>query len=291
MEYLDNTVKSAEEVGRYTSLPTLGVVPAFGNHSGYRYYYSYGSDKNVGKNKKKQKKEEHEKPENIELIAHLSPESAFSENYRSLRTALLLSGPQSNLKTIMVTSPLPGEGKSTTISNLAISFTQMGKKVLIIDADLRKPKQHQIFKMKNHEGLTSYLAMDLPLEKLIKSAIAPSLYLINSGPIPPNPAELLGSDKMARLLSSLKNQFDFILIDTPPILTVTDAQIVGKLVDGLVLVVRAEKTPRNALVQTRELIDLFKLRTFGVVINGLNIDSHDYYSRHYYHHYYKEYRG
>jgi len=145
--------------------------------------------------------------------------------------------------------------------------------------------------MKNHKGLTSYLALDLPLEELIRSTIVPSLYLINSGPIPPNPAELLGSDKMARLLSSLKNQFDFILIDTPPILTVTDAQIVGKLVDGLVLVVQAGKTPRDALVQTRELIDLLKLRTFGVVVNGLNLDSHGYYSRHYYHHYYKEYRG
>lgn len=290
MEYLDNTVKSAEEVGRYTGLPTLGVVPAFGEDANQGYgYYAYGRKKGEGQSQ--EKKEGGEKFQNIELIVHFAPESAFSENYRSLRTALLLSSPQSSLKTIMVTSPLPEEGKSATISNLAVSLAQTGKKTLLIDADLRRPKQHQIFKMKNHEGLTSYLALDLTLEKLIKPTIVPSLYLINSGPIPPNPAELLGSDKMARLLSFLKNQFDFILIDTPPILTVTDAQIVGKLVDGLVLVVQAGKTPRDALVQTRELIDLLKLRTFGVVVNGLNLDSHGYYYRHYYRRYYREYRG
>ena len=289
MEYLDNTVKSAEEVGRYTGLPTLGVVPVFGKDSsqGYGYYYTHGQKKSEDKDKGRGKKAGSEKPQNIELIVHFAPESAFAETYRSLRTALLLSSPQSSLKAVMVTSPLPEEGKSATISNLAVSLSQTGKKILLIDADLRRPKQHQIFKMKNHEGLTSYLALDLPLEKLIKPTIVPSLYLINSGPIPPNPAELLGSDKMAKLLSLLRNQFDFILIDTPPILTVTDAQIVGKLVDGLVLVVHTGKTPCDALVRTRELIDLLKLRTFGVVVNALNLDSHGYYYRHYY----KEYRG
>jgi len=290
MEYLDNTVKSAEEVGRYTGLPTLGVVPVFADDANQGYgYYAYRREKSQDRDQGGKKGGQ--KSQDIELIVHFAPDSTFAENYRSLRTALLLSSPQSSLKAIMVTSPLPEEGKSVTISNLAVSLAQTGKKTLLIDADLRRPKQHQIFKMKNHKGLTSYLALDLPLEELIRSTIVPSLYLINSGPIPPNPAELLGSDKMARLLSSLKNQFDFILIDTPPILTVTDAQIVGKLVDGLVLVVQAGKTPRDALVQTRELIDLLKLRTFGVVVNGLNLDSHGYYSRHYYHHYYKEHRG
>ncbi|MDD8020664.1 MAG: polysaccharide biosynthesis tyrosine autokinase [Acidobacteriota bacterium] len=287
MDYLDNSIKSVEEVSRYAGLPTLGVVPVFSHDSrGYGYYYTH---KQKGSDEEK-KKEESDKPQNIELIVHFAPESAFAENYRSLRTALLLSSPQSNLKTVMVTSPLPEEGKSATISNLAVSLAQTGKKVLLIDADLRRPKLYKIFKIKNHDGLTSYLALDLPLEKLIKPTIVPSLYLINSGPIPPNPAELLGSDKMSKLLASLKDQFDFVLIDTPPVLAVTDAQVLGKLVDGLVLIVQAEKTPREALVQTRELIDLLKLRTFGVVINALNLDSHSYYYRHYYRHYYKEYR-
>ncbi|MBP6909786.1 MAG: polysaccharide biosynthesis tyrosine autokinase [Candidatus Saccharicenans sp.] len=291
MEYLDNTVKSAEEVGRYTGLPTLGVVPVFGDDSNraYGYYYSYGQKKDEEKGKGK--KEDSGKPKNIELIVHFAPESAFAENYRSLRTALLLSSPQGSLKTIVVTSPLPEEGKSATISNLAVSLAQTGKKVLLIDADLRRPKQHQIFKIKNHEGLTSYLALDLAVQKLIKPTVVPLLYLINSGPIPPNPAELLGSDRMSKLLALLKDQFDFVLIDTPPILTVTDAQILGKLVDGLVLVVQAGKTPREALVQTRELINLLKLRTLGVVVNSVNLENHGYYGRHYYRHYYKESRG
>lgn len=295
MEYLDNSVKSVEDVERYSGLPTLGVVPAFGeNARAYAYYYAYRSGEDGRKGKlaeRKEGKKEETEPKSIELITHFAPESVFAENYRSLRTALLLSGPQSNLRSMIVTSALPTEGKTTTISNLAVSLAQMGKKVLLIDADLRRPKQHRIFNMKNHDGLTNYLAMDLELEKLIKPTIVPSLYLINSGPIPPNPAELLSSEKMSELLKKVREQFDFVLIDTPPLLAVTDAQILAKMVDGLVLVVRAEKTPREALMQTRELIDLLKLKTFGVVINHLSLDGQGYYYRRYYRNYYKEYRG
>jgi len=295
VEYLDNSVKSVEDVERYSGLPTLGVVPAFSEDSVLSgYYYAYRSGDEEGKKKKSEKKMEaragHE-PRSIELIAHFAPESAFAESYRSLRTALLLSGPQERLRVLMVTSPLPDEGKSATISNLAVSLAQMEKRVVLIDADLRKPKQHKIFNQKNHDGLTNYLAMGLEAERLIKTTLVPSLYFINSGPIPPNPAELLSSEKMKALLEKLKGQFDFILVDTPPILSVTDAQIVGRMVDGLVLVVQAEKTPREALRQARDTIDLLKLKTFGVVVNSLNLDSRGYYYRHYYRHYQKEYRG
>jgi capsular exopolysaccharide synthesis family protein len=295
VEYLDNSVKSVEDVERYSGLPTLGVVPAFGENSGaYGYYYAYQSGEYGHKKKeleKKSEKEAEEKPRSIELITHFAPESAFAESYRSLRTALLLSSPQSNLRAIIVTSPLPSEGKSVTISNLAVSLAQMGKKVLLVDADLRRPKQHRIFNLKNHDGLTNYLALDLDPEKLVKTTIVPSLQLINSGPIPPNPAELLSSDKMAGLLEKLREGFDFILIDTPPILTVTDAQIVGKMADGLVLVIQAERTPREALSQAREILDMLRLKTLGVVINYLSLDTRGYYYRHYYRRYYKEYRG
>lgn len=294
MEYLDNSVKSVEDVERYSGLPTLGVVPAFGENSkAYGYYYAYISEEYGHKKRSGKKTEEktEEKPQSIELITHFAPESAFAESYRSLRTALLLSGPQNNLKAIIVTSPLPSEGKSATVSNLAVSLAQMGKKVLLVDADLRRPKQHRIFNLKNHDGLTNYLALDLEPEKLVKTTVVPSLYLINSGPIPPNPAELLSSDKMARLMEKLRQGFDFILIDTPPILTVTDAQILGKISDGLVLVVQAERTPREALSQTREILDMLTLKSVGVVINYLSLDTRSYYARHYYRRYYKEYRG
>ena len=294
MEYLDNSVKSVEDVERYSGLPTLGVVPPFGENSkAYGYYYAYISEEYGHKKRSGKKTEEktEEKPQSIELITHFAPESAFAESYRSLRTALLLSGPQNNLKAIIVTSPLPSEGKSATVSNLAVSLAQMGKKVLLVDADLRRPKQHRIFNLKNHDGLTNYLALDLEPEKLVKTTVVPSLYLINSGPIPPNPAELLSSDKMARLMEKLRQGFDFILIDTPPILTVTDAQILGKISDGLVLVVQAERTPREALSQTREILDMLTLKSVGVVINYLSLDTRSYYARHYYRRYYKEYRG
>ncbi len=294
VEYLDNTIKSAEDVERYSGLPTLGVVPAFnGDTILDGHYYAYRSREDESEDRKKKRNEKEEiadgtEPRSIELISYFAPESTFAESYRSLRTALLLSGPLSSLKSLIITSPLPNEGKSVTISNLAVSLAQMEKKVLLVDADLRRPKQYRIFNMKNHDGLSSYLTIGVEIEKLIKPTIVPFLYLINSGPIPPNPAELLGSVRMKELLERAKEDFDFVLIDTPPLLSVTDSQVLGKLVDGIVLVVRADKTPREALRQVREIIDLLELKTFGVVINALNLDNRGYYYRHYYKHYYKD---
>ncbi|MBC7348722.1 MAG: polysaccharide biosynthesis tyrosine autokinase [Candidatus Aminicenantes bacterium] len=290
MEYLDNTIKSAEDVERYSGWPTLGIVPIFDQDATLNgHYYAYRSAENEdGQKKKKEETAETEtEPRSIELISHFAPDSTFAESYRSLRTALLLSGPLSSLKSLIITSPLPNEGKSVTISNLAVSLAQMEKKVLLMDADLRRPKQHRIFNLKNHDGLSNYLTMGLELKKLVKTTMVPSLYFINSGPIPPNPAELLGSERMKELLGRLKGSFDFILIDTPPVLSVTDSQVLGKMVDGLILVVQADRTPREALRQTREIIDLLQLKTYGVVINALNLDNRSYYHRHYYRHYYK----
>lgn len=296
MEYLDNTVKSAEDVERYSGLPTLGVVPVFDEDATLNgHYYAYRSREEDEEGRKTKKKEQDKvetenggEPRSIELISHFAPDSTFAESYRSLRTALLLSGPLASLKSLIITSPLPNEGKSVTISNLAVSLAQMEKKVLLMDADLRRPKQHRIFNLKNHDGLSNYLTMGLELNKLIKTTLVPSLYFINSGPVPPNPAELLGSERMKALLDRLKAAFDFILIDTPPILSVTDAQVLGKMVDGLVLVVQADRTPREALKQTREVIDLLQLKTYGVVINALNLDNRGYYRRQYYRHYYQK---
>lgn len=299
MEYLDNTVKSAEDVERYSGLPTLGVVPVFDEDAtlnGHYYAYRSAEDEDEGKKRKKKARERveqaeaesEEEPRSIELISHFAPDSTFAESYRSLRTALLLSGPLASLKSLIITSPLPNEGKSVTISNLAVSLAQMEKKVLLVDADLRRPKQHRIFNLKNHDGLSNYLTMGLDLDRMIKTTLVPSLYLINSGPVPPNPAELLGSDRMKGLLERLKAAFDFILIDTPPILSVTDSQVLGRMVDGLVLVVQADRTPKEALRQSREIIDLLQLKTYGVVINALNLDNRGYYHRHYYRHYYRK---
>ncbi|MGB9905811.1 MAG: GumC family protein [Candidatus Saccharicenans sp.] len=291
MEYLDDTVKSAEDVERYSGWPTLGVVPIFDQDAtlnGHYYAYRSGEDEEDKKKKRREDTAEAEtEVRSIELISNFAPDSTFAESYRSLRTALLLSGPLSSLKSLIITSPLPNEGKSVTISNLAVSLAQMEKKVLLVDADLRRPKQHRIFNQKNHDGLSNYLTMGLELKKLVKPTLVPSLYFINSGPIPPNPAELLGSERMRELLDSLRATFDFILIDTPPVLSVTDSQVLGKMVDGIILVVQADRTPKEALRQTREIVDLLQLKTFGVVINALNLDNRGYYHRHYYRHYYQ----
>ncbi len=294
MEYVDNSIKSVEDVERASGWPVLGAIPTFDENGNFNnFYYSYRSGDFDKKRKKARRSREKDKdkkkvengPKSIELITHLAPESNFAENYRSLRTALLLSGPKENIKKLMITSPLPNEGKSVTVSNLAVSLAQMEQRVLLIDADLRRPAQHRIFNQKNHDGLSNYLSLGLGIDKLVKTTQVPSLYFINSGPIPPNPAELLSSQKMEFLLENLEKQFDFILIDTPPILTVTDAQVLGKMMDGLVLVVQADKTPKEALSQSREIADLLKLRTFGVVINSIRLENRGYQYRHYYRRY------
>jgi len=227
----------------------------------------------------------------IELIAHLSPKSSLAESYRTIRTSLLLSSADKKPKTIVVTSALPEEGKSVTLSNLAVTLAQAGKTVLVVDSDFRKPKQHKIFKIKNVNGLTNYLTSELELNALIKATEIPKLFVINVGPVPPNPAELLGSEKMGHLIESLKQWFDFILFDSPPVLTVSDAVVLGPKIDGVILVVWGGKTAREALKQAKEKLDMLKIRCLGVVINNVDIQQFDYYYMHHYYHYYGEGKG
>ncbi|HNT33230.1 MAG TPA: CpsD/CapB family tyrosine-protein kinase, partial [Candidatus Aminicenantes bacterium] len=156
----------------------------------------------------------------IDLITHVSPKSNISESYRSIRTAILLSTANPGHKIFSISSSLPSEGKSATAANLAVTLAQTGKRVLLLDADLRKPRIHRIFKLKNQNGLTNFLTGTGDVKELVKVTVVPDLYIINSGPLPPNPAELLGSDKMAGFVGELKAAFDYILVDTPPVLAV-----------------------------------------------------------------------
>lgn len=320
-EYLDNSVKSADDVEKNASLPTLGIVPTFNAEgfkkgSGYGYGYGYGDKKKTKKKNKEDKtdstgigegimaagsalkgsaatgaKGEKEEPlqviKSIDLIAHFSPKSSFSESYRSIRTALLLSSTDSKMKALVVTSPLPAEGKTATVSNLAVTLAQANKKVLLVDADLRKPRLHRIFGVKNLAGLTNYLTSDVDIKELIKATDVQNLYFINSGPVPPNPAELLGSDKMAHFIDSLEQTFDYVLFDTPSLLAVTDAMVMGPKI-GIILIVWGGKTSREALKRAREKLDLMKIKALGVIINRLSPREHDYYYKHYYYHYYGE---
>lgn len=309
-EYLDNTVKTSEDVEKYAQLPVLGIVPTF-TVDGYRkgYGYGYGQRRHAkgiilkttdGKHQTEDKggagaearesgaKNQGTQVKSIELISHRWPKSDYAESYRSIRTSLLLSTADPNLKVIVITSALASEGKTATVSNLAVALAQAGKHVLILDADLRKPRQHRIFGIKNLNGLTNYLTANLELKALVKQTEIPLLYLINTGPVPPNPAELLGSDKMAGLIEYLKPHFHYILIDTPPMLAVSDALVLGPKLDGVVLIVQGEKTSREAMKRAKEKLDLLKIKSLGVVINNLNLQRHDYYYKRYYYHYYGE---
>jgi len=290
-ENIDKSVKNIQDVEKYSRLPALGIIPAL-NPKGYSKFFPRAH----GEKKKKIKKpgilesigEKEEPPriESIELITHFFPKSNFSENYRSIRTTLLLSSTDTKPKAFSVTSPLPQEGKSITIANLAVTFAQTGKTVLVIDADLRKPTQHKIFKIKNQTGLTNYLIGGFD-GNIVKETQFPKLYLISSGPVPANPMELLGSEKMTQLVDSMKKHFECILIDTPPLLLVSDGIVLGSKVDATILVVWGGKTSQEALRQSREKLDSHKIKCLGVIINGADLREHDYYFMKHYHHYYE----
>ena len=225
----------------------------------------------------------------IELVPHYFPNSRLAESYRSIRTALLLSSADNPVKTVAVTSALPGEGKTVSVANLAITLAQSGKTVLVVDADLRRPRQHRLFKVKNTFGLTTYLTDTVGIKEVVKSTEIPNLFVVNAGPIPPNPAELLGSDKMSRFIRMMADECDFILFDLPPMLEISDALVLGAKVDGMVLVVQGDKTSREALKKAREKLDLLKVRTIGVIINNVTVPHHGYYyyKGYHYHGYHK----
>jgi polysaccharide biosynthesis transport protein len=309
MEYLDNSVKTSEDVDRSADLPTLGIIPEFskaGYKKGYGYGYGYGQGERKERKRKKEEiaetgveerktekaneiKAEKKKPiTHIELITHNAPKSNFSESYRSLRAAFLLSSAGPSRKTVLITSALPSEGKSANICNFAVTLAQDNKRVLIVDADLRKPRQHRIFGIKNLHGLTNCLTIGAEFKDLIKPTMIKNLFLINSGPLPPNPAELLGSERMAALLSQLKHSimgFDYIMLDTPPILAVTDALVVARHTDGVILIVWSGKTSRESLRIAKEKLDMMNIKTIGVVLNHLNVRDLGYYYKHYHYHY------
>jgi len=294
-ESLDTTVKDSEDVKKYAGIPMLGMVPAFSNNGRMRGYGETLDEENmepgeaakpmwahilerartaVGLKKPGMRADEHE---SVDLIVHFSPKSSLSEYYRSIRTALLFSTIDAKMRALAVMSPLPQEGKTVTTCNLAVALAQTGKRVVIFDADLRKPRLHKVFRVKNLNGLTKYLTADLTLEDLLHATPIPTLFLINSGPVPPNPLELLGSKKMAKLIDQLKEKFDFILADTPPVLAVSDALALGSRLDGAILVVRAGRTPRKALKQTQEKMAAHKIKSLGVIINNAQMRDFDEY--------------
>ncbi|MED0717287.1 CpsD/CapB family tyrosine-protein kinase [Aeribacillus composti] len=212
------------------------------------------------------------------LITALNPKSPISEQYRTIRTNIQFSSVDHEIRSIMITSTGPGEGKSTTAANLAVVFAQQGKQVLLIDADLRKPTVHYTFRLQNIHGLTSVLLRNATLQEAVSVSEVDHLDVLTSGPIPPNPAELLSSRSMVELLKEAYDQYDIVIIDSPPLLAVADAQILANQVDASIMVVASGKTEREAALKGKESLMAAQSKLLGVVLNGKpQKDSHYYY--------------
>ncbi len=213
------------------------------------------------------------------LITKLNPKSPISEQYRTIRTNIEFSSIDDEIRSIMVTSSGPGEGKSTTTANLAVVFAQQGKRVLLIDADLRKPTVHYTFGITNTFGLTNVLTRQMEIQDAIKTTNEELLHVLPSGPIPPNPAELLSSRGMKEFFEEAKGAYDMLIFDTPPVLAVTDAQILSNQCDGTVLVISSGRTEIEAATKTRELLEAANGKILGVVLNNkkMNKNSNYYY--------------
>lgn len=213
------------------------------------------------------------------LVTKYDPKSPISEQYRTIRTNIEFSTVDEEIHSILVTSSGPGEGKSTTTANLAIVFAQQGKQVLLVDADLRKPTVHYTFNLSNTIGLTNVLTRQLDLKDAIKESDEKNLYVLTSGPIPPNPAELLASKAMRVLLEQMKEEFDIVVFDMPPILAVTDAQILANYCDGTILVVSSGKTEIEPALKSKEILASTNSHLLGVVLNNKKMENnhHSYY--------------
>ena len=255
-EYMDNTVKTPDDIETLARLPSLAVVPAFADSNGRPPRNSLSGLTSNG----------HEK--HIELVAQHLPKSQMSEAFRALRTSLLLSQADHPPQVILVTSALPREGKTTAAANLAVTLAQLGDRTLLIDADLRKPGVGRLLNLGSgkYAGLSSYLAGVSSLDLVtVQHPAIPNLSAIPTGPLPPNPADLLSSHKLADAIAELRNKFKFIVIDSPPIMAATDAVILSVQADGVLLVVRSGETPKEAFTRTRDLLISVKCHLLGVV--------------------------
>jgi len=308
LEYLNNTVKTSKDVTNSTGFPILGSIPAFEKEANPRSpkaefkrivntVRGKGEPRKEKEPKRKEvfvglarqrdqaggRAEQETKPASIELIASREPQSIQAESYRSIRTTLLVSAPPGNIKSILITSPLAQEGKSSTVANLGLTLSQANKRVIMVDSDLRKPKLSRIFGLQSGSGLTHYVSSRIEAADLLKSTPFPHLFLISSGPIPTNPIELLTSEKMGNLISFLKQSFDYILFDSPPLLAVSDAVAMGSMIDGVILVARGGQTPIPAMKQAKQKLDTHKIKCVGVILNGVDIVEQDgYYAKQYY---------
>jgi capsular exopolysaccharide synthesis family protein len=274
LDYLDDTVKSPGDVERGLRLPALAVIPIAAKAATQRLLPLTGRLHKTNGN-----------GTGRELLINSGGPSWQAEAYKHLRTSVLLSTPGRAPKTLLVTSSVPEEGKTTTVVNMATVLAQTGAKVVAIDADMRRPRLHQVFGMENNQGLSSILsseASENEILAMINQYKDTNLYLLPSGAIPPNPAELLGSEQMRRLLLVAGESFNYVIIDSPPIASFTDGVVISSIVDGVLLVVHGGKTSRQVVRRTRQMLQEIGAKIIGVVLNKIDVRSHDYYYHHHY---------
>ena len=270
LEGIDNTVRTPEQAQAISGLPSLGMIPLGSRTSSE----TNPTGLSVAASK-----------EAVELITISRPQSQMSESYRALRTSLLLTSLGAPPKTILITSALPQEGKTTTSINTATVLAQKGTRVLLIDADLRRPSIHKTLGMGPRVGLSNVLTGGTTVQQAtVRSSVLPNLFILPAGTPPPNPAELLASSQMMDILAELRDQYDHIIVDTPPTLSVTDAVVLSTRADAVVLVIRSGQTTKPALRRSRDILAQVNARVAGVLLNAVDLDSPDYY-------YYYEYQG
>jgi capsular exopolysaccharide synthesis family protein len=269
LEYFDRTIKTSDDVERHVHMPFLGIVP--------RYVFGEEAENKTPSTTSVVKQASHSRPSPADLMSLHDPDSMVNEAFRTVRTSLLLSFPETPPHDILITSSRPGEGKTFIACNLAISLAQMQKRVALIDADMRNPRIHHIWNVRNDTGLSGFLTSDAPLEDFLIPSNVEGLSLITSGKKTPRPAELLSSSRMDHLIEALRKDFDHVIVDTPPLMPVADSFILAAKCSCVVMVIHGGETPREVVQMARQKLEKSDAVLAGAVLNSIDLNDPYYY--------------
>ncbi|MCK4374410.1 MAG: polysaccharide biosynthesis tyrosine autokinase, partial [Candidatus Brocadiae bacterium] len=270
-EYMDDTIKTPEDLEDRVGVPVLGFVPAMNTKGTAAESFAHRG-----------------------MVSTLEPASSVTEAYRNIRTSLFFSAPPEEARVVVITSGGPGDGKTTTAANLALVIAQSGKRVLLVDADFRRPMLHRLFGIRSRRGTSTVLVGEASLEEAVRQPSnngkpIDNLDVLIAGPKPPNPAELLDSERMRQLLEEARQKYDRVLVDTPPVLFVADASILGAISDGVIMVVKSAKNTRSLATRAREQLEGVNARILGGILNDVRVSHLGYYYSDYYYHGYSRY--